>query len=143
MSNSIILCGTRIWDKAANVKFKLEKNVKRENTIKKWQDRWNSSSHERSTYDLIHDIDLWLNRKHCELEFNITHIISGHACFKEYLHRFKIVGDPFCLCCPSGKETAKHVLLSCPRFDDIRYKLQTCYLFNSRQFHKKYFQFLP
>ena len=34
-----------------------EKNVERENTIKKWQQRWNSSTDGRWTYDLIHDIN--------------------------------------------------------------------------------------
>ena len=42
----------------------------------------------------------------------------------EHLYRFKIVGDP---CCSSEKEIAQHVLFSCPRFDDIRYKLQTSF----------------
>ena len=46
---------------------------------------------------------------------------------KENLYRFKIVGDPFCPCCPIEKETAHHVPLSCPRFDDIRCKLQTSF----------------
>ena len=88
-----------------------EKNVGRENTIKKWQDHWNSSTDGRWTYDLIHDINIWLNRKHGELDFYITEMISAHGCFKEYLYRFKIVEDHFCPCCPSEKETEQHVLV--------------------------------
>ena len=58
-----------------------KKNVERENTIKKLQDRWNSSACGRWTYDLIHDINIWLNRKHGELDFYMTQMISGHGVF--------------------------------------------------------------
>ena len=51
----------------------------------------------RWTYDLIHDINIWLNSKHGELGFYMTPMISGHGCFKEYLYRFKIVQDLFVL----------------------------------------------
>ena len=49
-----------------------EKNIERENTIKKWQDHWNSSMDGRWTNDLIQDINIWLNRKHGELDFYMT-----------------------------------------------------------------------
>ena len=47
-----------------------------------------------NTYDLIHHINIenmenWIQR------------ISEHDCFKQYLYRFKIVGEPFCPYCSS------------------------------------------
>ena len=68
--------------------------------------------------------NIWLYGK---LNFYMTQMISGHGCFREYLYRFKIVGDPFCPYCSSEKEDDQHVLFSCSRFDDIRCKLQSSF----------------
>ena len=63
-------------------------NVSRENAIKKWQDRWNSSTDGPRSDDPIQDINIWLNRKLGELNFYLVQMLNGHGCCKKYLYRF-------------------------------------------------------
>ncbi|GBP14366.1 hypothetical protein EVAR_98823_1 [Eumeta japonica] len=43
----------------------------------------------RWTHRLIPQIDFWLNRNHGEVNYYLTQMLSGHGCFRAYLHRFK------------------------------------------------------
>ncbi|GBP94341.1 hypothetical protein EVAR_65487_1, partial [Eumeta japonica] len=54
----------------------------------------------RWTHYLIPRIDVWLNRSHGEVNFYLTQMLSGHVCFREYLHRFKHDNSPECPSCP-------------------------------------------
>ncbi|KAL7725638.1 hypothetical protein ACLKA6_005697 [Drosophila palustris] len=52
-------------------------------------------------------------------------LLSGHGCFRSYLHRFGHESDPYCLWCyPEEEETAEHILLTCRRFSSERDELE-------------------
>jgi len=52
-------------------------------------------------------------------------MLSGHGCFRSYLHRLGHERDPYCLrCYPEVEETAEHILLTCRRFTREREVLE-------------------
>lgn len=95
----------------------------RGDTMGSWQDAWDASENGRWTHRLIPKVVDWVNRKHGELNFHLTQVLSGHGCFRQYLHRFGHADSPFCPSCEAVVETAEHVVFVCPRFVDARNNL--------------------
>ncbi|KAH8252209.1 hypothetical protein KR032_009296, partial [Drosophila birchii] len=60
----------------------------RRRSIIRWQAMWDSSTKGRWTHRLIPDISSWVNRRHGEVDFYLTQVLSGHGCFRSYLKRF-------------------------------------------------------
>lgn len=90
----------------------------------KWQAEWDASTKGRWTYRLIARLDSWINRKHGETNYYLTQLLSGHGCYREYLHRFGHEESPEC---PNGckiVENAEHVFFQCPRFEADRAELE-------------------
>lgn len=96
----------------------------REIALLKWQEGWSESDKGRWSYRLIPLIDPWLKRNHGEINYHITQFLTGHGCYRSYLHRFKNDSSPYCPRCKSTEETAEHVVFHCPRFDVIRSKME-------------------
>lgn len=93
--------------------------------VTEWQNRWTISGNGRWTYSLIPDIIPWIERKHGDLDFYVTQMLSGHGCFRSYLKRFGHDSSPFCPSCDGNVvEDAAHVFFSCPRFDTERTYLE-------------------
>lgn len=108
-----------------NTEREVYKNAARQRGMAQWQARWDAVSNGRWTHRLIPKLEAWLNRKHGEVDYYLTQIISGHGCFKCYLHRFGHEEDPFCdFCDPETEEDVEHVLFACPRFSDHRRRLK-------------------
>ena len=40
------------------------------------------------TFRLISDETLWMENKHCELNYYVIQFLTDHECFRKYLHRF-------------------------------------------------------
>ena len=57
-----------------------------------------------------------MKNKHCELTYYVTQFLTGHGCFRKYLHRFGHDSFPTCPNCIDEKEDAEHILTCCPRF---------------------------
>ena len=92
------------------------KKIMRQDSLQRWQEKWNASGKGRWTHRLIPQVDHWVNRKHGEVNYYLTQILSNHGCFRAYLHRFKHDESPEC---PAGckvSEDAEHVFFRCPRF---------------------------
>jgi hypothetical protein len=85
-----------------------------------WQRRWSESSKGRWTFRLIPDVEVWISRRHGDVNFHLCQILTGHGCFRAYLHRFKHDDSPYCSLCPREQEDVEHVLFKCPRFDGER-----------------------
>lgn len=85
-------------------------------SIQKWQQEWDNSPNGRWTHSLIPDIQTWINRKHGEVNFHLTQFLSGHGCFRKYLHKIGYAESPFCPACNEVEETPEHVVFECPRF---------------------------
>lgn len=89
--------------------------------VASWQSRWSATGKGRWTYFLIPDIVTWIDRGHGDLDFYLTQMLSGHGCFRSYLHRFGHDIDPFCPSCVGDvEEDAEHVFFVCPRFGEER-----------------------
>ena len=65
--------------------------------MEEWQELWNNATKERWTNELIPELNEWVDRKHGELDYNLTQMLTGHGCYREYLHKYKHVEEPFCL----------------------------------------------
>ena len=86
----------------------------------RWQREWSSSSKGRWTHRLIPELLVWVDRRHGEINFHLTQVLSGHGCFRQYLHRFGHAESAACPSCANTEETAEHVLFDCPRFTEAR-----------------------
>lgn len=104
-------------------KNKETKEKEREETLQKWNQRWQVSSKGRWTHKLIGDITPWYKRKHGEVGYHVTQLISGHGNFQAYKHRFKINDEATCMFC-SEEDTAEHTLFYCDRWNQDRSTLQ-------------------
>ena len=96
------------------------------NTMERWQSEWDASEKGRWTHRLIPCISTWVNRKHGELNFTLTQFLSGHGCFREYLHKVGHAESPLCPTCDQVVETAEHVVFTCPRFQSARREMMAC-----------------
>ncbi|KAM8702194.1 hypothetical protein ACLKA7_001886 [Drosophila subpalustris] len=77
------------------------------------QIRWDSAPNGRWTYRLIKELKPWLHRRHGQLNFYLSQLLTGHGCFKSYLHRFNHAEDH----CGQGTiEDAEHFFFFCPLF---------------------------
>ena len=85
-------------------------------SMTKWQQEWNNAENGRWTHRLIPNVASWVNRKHGEINFHLTQFLSGHGCFRKYLHRCGHAASPFCPECENVDETPEHVVFECPRF---------------------------
>ena len=57
-----------------------------------------------------------MKNKHCELNYYVTQFLTGHGCFRKYLHRFGHDTSPICPNCVDEEEDAEHILICCTRF---------------------------
>lgn len=62
-----------------------------------------------------------LPRRNCTL---LMQLRSGHAPLNDFLYKIGKVSHPMCQACEMEKETTKHFLVICPRYDAIRQKIQ-------------------
>jgi len=53
---------------------------------------------------------------------NFTAIVTGHDKLKTYLHKYKIIQNPQCIC-SKGEQTVDHIIYSCNRHEKERDKL--------------------
>lgn len=96
----------------------------RADSMRKWQLDWDSAANGRWTHRLIPNVSVWVDRKHGEVNFHLTQFLSGHGCFRKYLHRFGHAESPLCPACPNEEETPEHVVFYCPRFMAERSEMQ-------------------
>ncbi|KAH8310007.1 hypothetical protein KR059_003390, partial [Drosophila kikkawai] len=66
-------------------------------------------------------LETWTKRKNGQVNFFLTEVLSGHGCFKGYLHRFGHEESGGCSRCGQDvEETAEHALFSCVKFESER-----------------------
>ena len=93
-------------------------------SLLQWQVDWDASVKGRWTHRLIPQVDNWMNRKHGEVNYYLTQMLSGHGCFRAYLYKYKHEESPVC---PAGcgvPEDAEHVFFHCARFGPNREELK-------------------
>lgn len=92
----------------------------RARTMGKWQESWDNEPKGRWTARLLPRIEPWVSRKHGEVNYHLTQLLSGHGCFRSYLHRVGRAETPECPYCGSGRDDAEHALFHCGRWADGR-----------------------
>ncbi|KAH8361318.1 hypothetical protein KR084_003797 [Drosophila pseudotakahashii] len=91
--------------------------TQRSNTIEAWQRRWTNADTGRWTHRLIPSLipEKPIRERHGQVDYYLTQMISGHGCFKAYLHWFKHEPSPCCDHCGTASiEDAEHALFICP-----------------------------
>ncbi|XP_046978117.1 uncharacterized protein LOC124543839 [Vanessa cardui] len=109
----------------AEIPLSYVRNKIREESIARWQDRYDTASqgavtrtflpNVRQAYSLVRGTKL--NQTHIQ-------ILTGHGGFGEYLHRFGLKDSPGCECDPDISESIWHILLDCPRFQTARHNFE-------------------
>lgn len=65
----------------------------------------------------------WIDRKHGELTYRITQILTGHGCFYSFLHRIGKANTSICPYCQQEEDTSEHTLQRCSKWDRERSEL--------------------
>lgn len=97
----------------------------RRRLISRWQERWEQDESGRWTHRLIPSVDKWVSRGHGESSFHLTQVLTGHGCFRAYLHRFRRSESPACLDCGAVIDDADHAIFRCDRWIREREDLST------------------
>ena len=95
----------------------------RAKTLEKWQTQWSTTTKGRWTHRLIPSIAAWIERRHGEVNYHLTQLLSGHGCFRSYLCRTKNDTSSSCPTCHPAVEDVEHVIFHCPRFTVEREEL--------------------
>ncbi|CAB0032520.1 unnamed protein product [Trichogramma brassicae] len=77
----------------------------------------------RWTHRLILSIRVWIERRHGELNYHLTQLLTGHGFFKHYSRRYDHNQSAQYPVCPSSIENAEHVFYHCSRFSGERERL--------------------
>lgn len=85
----------------------------KQKTTNDWQTMWNSVSNGRWTHRLLPDVKSWTSRKYGKLNHYITQALSGHGCFGDYHHKFKIVDTSKCIVCDHPFDNPEHTIFVC------------------------------
>ena len=75
------------------------KKIIRQDSLQWWQRKWDAPEKGRWIHSLIPQFDNWVNRKHVEINYYLTQMLSNHGCFRAYLYRFRHDESPEC---PAG-----------------------------------------
>ena len=86
-----------------------------------WQSEWDTTNKGSVTKEYFPKVADRLHTK-INLTQNFTKIVTGHGNIKSYLHRFNIIGAPYCPC-GNGNQTAEHILLECAILQEDRERL--------------------
>jgi len=56
------------------------------------------------------------------VNYEVTQLITGHGCFREYLCRFRVIDDPSCFCNGQADQDVQHIVHDCPAFASDRFE---------------------
>lgn len=96
------------------------KKEEREKTLRAWDKEWRAQGHGMWTRRMIPDIGSWIARKHGEVGYHTTQVLSGHGCFRSYLYVIKKAVTEQCFFCNFEPDTAEHAIFECPRWHKER-----------------------
>jgi len=92
-----------------------------EKTITKWQQHWDANTKGLVTKEYFPNIKERIKMK-ISLSPNFTALVTAHGKTKAYLHCFKIIQSPECIC-THGSQTAEHLIFDCDRLEKERRRL--------------------
>lgn len=109
-------------DKEAGMNPKESKRRRREETLARWQRRWETNTKGRETFEYVPDVRQRKKIK-WETDHYTTQFVSGHGNFKAKLRSFNLVESERCDHC-GVPETAQHVLMECQFYEEERTELR-------------------
>lgn len=96
------------------IRIPKEENIDQQKvrTCERWHEGWdNNEVVARWTKTLIPNIKKWKDRKHGELSYQLTQVLSGHGCFRDYLYK---------------KRASSNLSYDCAAIDDIGNAVFVC-----------------
>ena len=89
----------QLYEQRSNILGEQEelKNIMRQDSLQRWQEKWDAFENGRWTHRLIPQVDNWVNRKYGNVNYYLTQMLSNHGCFRTYLYRLKHEETPQCL----------------------------------------------
>ncbi|VVC25513.1 Hypothetical protein CINCED_3A009483 [Cinara cedri] len=85
-----------------------------------WPIRWRDGRNRAWTRKILPDLIRWVRRRPKDLTFHVTQVLTGHGCFRDYLHRRNRAPDAACLYCQHPTDTAEHTIFYCAHWKPIR-----------------------
>ncbi|XP_052740698.1 uncharacterized protein LOC128198590 [Bicyclus anynana] len=109
----------------AKIPLSYVKRKIREESVRKWQDRYFTSDTGQITKIFFPDVGpaYALVRK-IGANYLLCQAFTGHGGIAQYLHRFQLKDSPGCECDENVAETVEHIILDCPRFAALRMGLE-------------------
>ena len=95
----------------------------REHAPHTWKERWEHESRGRWTARLVGNLRGWLDRKHGEVNYYLTQLLTGHGYFRGYLYKIGKVASAACLYGDSEEDDANHTFFECSRWTEKRHHL--------------------
>ena len=71
----------------------------------------------RWIYRLITNIEVGIGRKHDQVNFYLSQLLTGHGCYRAFLYKYGHDVDEMCPIYQNTSETAEHVFFTCPRYE--------------------------
>lgn len=100
-----------------------ENNQRRERTMELWQTEWDGPGKGRWTRKLIRNLRGWTERKHGEVNYWTTQVLTGHGCFGSYLNGIGKAETDKCVICDVAPDTPQHAIFECNGWDGERRKV--------------------
>lgn len=113
-----------VYHRKAEVGKAMASRDERARTLEIWQAAWERESRGRWTASLITHVKPWFERKHGEIDFYLTQLLSGHGYFRLYLYRMGKVASPDCPYCPGMNDDVCHTFFACGRWAQRRRTLE-------------------
>jgi len=101
-----------------------DKRVAREQLVVNWQEQWNAAGNGRSTHRLIRDVAAWYRRKHGEVSYHLSQVLTGHGCFGKYLNKYCGLKTEVCAQCGETPDTPEHAAFKCDAW--YRWRREAC-----------------
>jgi hypothetical protein len=112
----------RTATRGGNVPRGATKQMVRNETMDRWQERWSDGAAEtgRWTRELVPDVRVWASRESGECSHWLTQLLTGHGCFGEYRHCLQKEQTPECVYCAAEVDDARHVVFACAEWAEQR-----------------------
>lgn len=96
------------------------RRAERDILLNAWAKRWSRGSKGAWTRKILPDLLRWARRRPKDLTFRVTQALTGHGCFRYYLHSRKCAPDAACLYCQHPEDTVEHTIFDCAYWDLFR-----------------------
>ena len=100
-----------------------KKKALREEKIREWAIEWREEGDEW-TRRWIPVIRPWIERKHGELGFHLTQLLTGHGVFGSFLKKIKEAEDDTCWYGCEWRDDPEHTLMYCEHWHEEREELE-------------------